>query len=406
MQRLTLLGQRLAATIHSSIAVEQTAGLLLQALSPEGILILTVDPKTGRSSVLYEHHYGERRSDDPLVKLVIQQGARVLPDVTGDAVRELGIEVGERVGSWVGAPIPAAGQNVGAISVTSRTPGRFGDWHRDFVGAVAAQLGIALQNMRLLQLLSNGKREWEQTVDAIGQAFCVLDRSGKIRRANRSFSALVDVPVTALAGHPWTGVLPKEWTEPIAQLLAQRPGPAQRDTRLGERVFAVSVLALPGPDQLSVVVFEDQTEKRRLQEQLIQSEKMSAIGQLIAGVAHDLNNPLASVVGFADYLMEGIEETPDKIRQPLAAIRQEAERAANIVRNLLSFARKQEEQRRVQAIGPVLEATLQLLNNQLMSQKVTAHLELEEGLPPVEIDANHMQQVFVNLLNNAAQAIA
>ena len=86
------------------------------------------------------------------------------------------------------------------------------------------------------------------------------------------------------------------------------------------------------------VLFDDVTEKRRLQEQLVQSEKMSAIGQLIAGVAHDLNNPLASVVGFSDFLAESAQ-VPASLAEPLRVIRQEAERAATIVRNLLSFAR-------------------------------------------------------------------
>src|SRR2546425_13070581 len=127
---------------------------------------------------------------------------------------------------------------------------------------------------------------------------------------------------------------------------------------------------------------EDQTEKRRLQEQLIQSEKMSAIGHLIAGVAHDLNNPLASVVGFSDFLAEA-GEVPPRLAEPLQVIRQEAERAATIVKNLLSFARRQEGERRRQAIKPILESTLQLLANHLMARRVAATLRVEPDLPEV-----------------------
>ena len=120
-----------------------------------------------------------------------------------------------------------------------------------------------------------------------------------------------------------------------------------------------------------VLLFDDQTERRRLQDQLIQSEKMSAIGQLIAGIAHDLNNPLASVVGFADFLGE-VPNVPPALREPLTVIREEAERASNIVKNLLSFARKQEHQRRPTALRPLLDATFVLLRNQLMAQRVEA----------------------------------
>jgi two-component system NtrC family sensor kinase len=154
-----------------------------------------------------------------------------------------------------------------------------------------------------------------------------------------------------------------------------------------------------------VLLFDDQTERRRLQDQLIQSEKMSAIGQLIAGIAHDLNNPLASVVGFADYLVE-VPNVPPALREPLTVIQEEAERASNIVKNLLSFARKQEHQRRPTALKPLLDATFLLLRNNLMAHRVEASLEVEPDLPMPDIDPNQIQQVFVNLINNAAQAIA
>ena len=161
-------------------------------------------------------------------------------------------------------------------------------------------------------------------------------------------------------------------------------------------------MAEPGA---AVLVFEDQTDRRRLQEQLIQSEKMSAIGQLIAGVAHDLNNPLASVVGFSDFLAEAAE-IPASFAEPLQVIRQEAERAATIVKNLLSFARTQEGERKLQPLRPILESTLVLLRNQLMAHKVEATLEVEPELPEVEVNANQIKQVFVNVINNACQAIA
>jgi two-component system NtrC family sensor kinase len=166
------------------------------------------------------------------------------------------------------------------------------------------------------------------------------------------------------------------------------------------------VVPISSTDRSTVVLlFDDQTERRRLQDQLIQSEKMSAIGQLIAGIAHDLNNPLASVVGFADYLTE-VPSVPPALREPLSVIQEEAERASNIVKNLLSFARKQEHQRRPTPLKPLLDATFLLLRNQLMAHRVDAVLEVEPDLPVPDIDPNQIQQVFVNLINNAAQAIA
>jgi two-component system, NtrC family, sensor kinase len=132
---------------------------------------------------------------------------------------------------------------------------------------------------------------------------------------------------------------------------------------------------------------------------------MSAIGQLIAGIAHDLNNPLASVLGFADFLIE-VPNVPASIREPLTVIQEEADRASGIVRNLLGFARKQDHQRRPTALKPLFDATFVLLRNQLMAQRVEAMIEVEPDLPMPDVDPNQIQQVFVNLINNAAQAIA
>jgi len=225
-----------------------------------------------------------------------------------------------------------------------------------------------------------------------------------VRRANRMFAELIKLPVTALPGRPWLTLVPPSWVDQVARLLGPEGAAAPVEVRSGERTLLVTAIPAGEPGAI-VLLFEDQSEKRRLQDQLLQSEKMSAIGQLIAGVAHDLNNPLASVVGFSDLLGEAAD-VPPRLAEPLAVIRQEAERASAIVRNLLSFARRQEGERQLQSIRPILESTHQLLKNQLLAARIELTLAFEPGLPEVEVHANQIKQVFVNIINNAAQAIA
>src|SRR2546428_3608901 len=312
--------------------------------------------------------------------------------------------------SWLGAPMVAVTRTIGAVALEGNRKNAFDDGALMFTRAVLAQAGIALENARLVELLSSGKREWEQTVDAFNQAICYVDPQGTVRRANRVFADLIRLPVTALPGRAWLTLLPPPWIEPVARLLNSGPTPTSEgagnpvEVRAGERTLIATSIPTSGPGA-AVLLFEDQTEKRRLQEQLLQSEKMSAIGQLIAGVAHDLNNPLASVVGFSDLLGEAAD-VPPRLAEPLAVIRQEAERASAIVRNLLSFARRQEGERHLQSIRPLLESTHQLLENQLLPADIELTLEFEPGLPEVEVHANQIKQVFVNIINNAAQAIA
>jgi two-component system NtrC family sensor kinase len=274
------------------------------------------------------------------------------------------------------------------------------------LAAVAAQVALALQNAQLFSLLSAGKRDWEQMADAITQAVCILDGRGIVRRANRPFAALVGMPVTALPGRPWLTLFPPGWAEPLARTLADpgRSGPTE--IRQERRIYSAAALKLTGEtDGSTVLLVEDHTETRRLQEHLVQSEKLTAIGQLIAGVAHELNNPLASVLGFADFLVEA-GDTPPKLAEPLRVIQQEAQRAASIVKNLLTFARRQERERQRLPVGTILERTVALLKNQVMGLHVEMALALDAGLPEIDGHPNQLQQVFLNLANNAAQAIA
>src|SRR6266516_1696879 len=405
LARLTTLAQELAGAFRPATVIELVALALAELLKPDRLSVILLDAESNRLAVTYDTHAVPARTDDPLLQLALRRGPLAFPKDVREEVRRRGADLPSDApspGSWLGAPLVAAGRAMGAVSLSSDRPGALGKAELTLVSAVLAQAAIALENARLVELLSSAKREWEKTVDAISQAICIVDAHGTVRRANRVFADLIQTAVTAIPGRPWIGLLPPAWSDPVARAIAE-PSASTAEIRAGERVLLLTAIPMAESGS-AVLVFEDQTERRRLQEQLIQSEKMSAIGQLIAGVAHDLNNPLASVVGFSDFLAE--TGVPASLEEPLQVIRQEAERAATIVKNLLSFARSQEGERARQPIQQLLESTLVLLRNQLMAHKVEATLDVEPGLPEVEVDANQIKQVFVNLINNACQAIA
>src|SRR6266576_1388865 len=379
LARLTTLAQELAGAFRPATVIELVALALAELLKPDRLSVILLDAESNRLAVTYDTHAVPARTDDPLLQLALRRGPLALPKDVREEVRRRG------------ADLP------------SDAPGALGKAELTLVSAVLAQAAIALENARLVELLSSAKREWEKTVDAISQAICIVDAHGTVRRANRVFADLIQTAVTAIPGRPWLGLLPPAWSDPVARAIAE-PSASTAEIRAGERVLLLTAIPMAEPGS-AVLVFEDQTDRRRLQEQLIQSEKMSAIGQLIAGVAHDLNNPLASVVGFSDFLAEA-SDVPASLQEPLQVIRQEAERAATIVKNLLSFARSQEGERIRQPIRTLLDSTLALLRNQLMAHKVEATVEVEPGLPDVEVNANQIKQVFVNVINNACQAIA
>ncbi len=405
LTRLTALSQELAGAFRPATIVEIVARVLTEQLAPGRLSVMLLDVDTNRLVVTYHNGPRPATTDEPLLQLALRRGPLVFPDHVTARAAELNVTVEKPIpASWLGVPIVAVSRTIGAVAMEGDRKNALDDGALMFARAVVAQAGIALENARLVELLSSGKREWEQTVDAFNQAICFVDPQGAVRRANRMFAELIKLPVTALPGRPWLTLVPPSWVDQVARLLGPEGAAAPVEVRSGERTLLVTAIPAGEPGAI-VLVFEDQSEKRRLQDQLLQSEKMSAIGQLIAGVAHDLNNPLASVVGFSDLLGEAAD-VPPRLAEPLAVIRQEAERASAIVRNLLSFARRQEGERQLQSIRPILESTHQLLKNQLLAAHIELTLTFEPGLPEVEVHANQIKQVFVNIINNAAQAIA
>lgn len=391
LAHLTALGRALSGAIRPDSIAGHAADTLQGLFAPAAVCVLL--EQTPGSPLAVAAARG-----DPSVTLsapFLEECQRARQSVRGTRPPRLG------------APLLAAGHVVGVLVVEGAADTAYGIADEQVLAAVAAQVSLALQNSRLLTLLSLGKNEWEQMVDAVGAAVCIVDRHGTVHRANRSFAALVDTPVTALAGRSWRVLLPEAWRDPVGRLLGATGGPPC-ELRDEHRVFVATTINLGNDDpeaRAVALVLDDHTERRRLQDQLIQSEKMSAVGQLISGVAHELNNPLASVLGFADYLIEN-SEIPPALAEPLKVIQQEAQRAAGIVKNLLTFGRKQDQERRPLAVGEVIERTAALLKNQLVQKKAELVVEIAEGLPEVQGSMNQLQQVFVNLINNAAQAIA
>jgi len=153
-----------------------------------------------------------------------------------------------------------------------------------------------------------------------------------------------------------------------------------------------------------VISGRDITEVKRLEEQLIQAEKLAAMGQMLAGVAHELNNPLTAILGASELVRErpGVDETT---RKQLEMTHRQARRAARIVQNLLEFSRPASPQKKALDLNAVVERTLQLHEHALRRNAIEVDFRPCPAVPVVVGDASQLIQVFLNLLNNAEQAI-
>ena len=171
--------------------------------------------------------------------------------------------------------------------------------------------------------------------------------------------------------------------------------------------FSVNLSPISGEDgKVSniVVVMTDVTDSAMLRSKLVHAEKMAAVGQLVSGVAHEVNNPLTAILGFTDLLMEN-PEIPESARRDLRVILQEAQRTKQIVQNLLSFARQTPPQRQPVPLNSILQRTVHLRSYDFISHGIQVVERLDESLPTVIGDSHQLQQVFLNILNNAYDAV-
>ncbi|GAB4489614.1 MAG: hypothetical protein OHK006_21480 [Thermodesulfovibrionales bacterium] len=150
--------------------------------------------------------------------------------------------------------------------------------------------------------------------------------------------------------------------------------------------------------------YRDMTEKKRLQEQLFQSQKMESIGVLVGGIAHDFNNMLGAILGHAELLHDS-DLLGEKERQRITIIESSARRATHLIARLLSFARQKTIEKQIVNVNSVIKDTIDLLERIIAKKNISVITELDYGIPPVEGDANQLEQVVMNLMVNAMDAM-
>lgn len=266
----------------------------------------------------------------------------------------------------------------------------------------------------LVKVISRGKHMWQSTFDAITMPVQIVNASYMIERANVSVAHVSGGSITNYVGKKCYEVFagrntPCEACPLEATLKTRQPLQSSLKNNIHEREFEATAYPYesfePGSEQQVIVSYRDITEEKRLQAQVVQQEKMAAIGMLAGGVAHEINNPLGGVLAFTQLLLKDVK-TESPLRADLEEIERAAQRCRRIVADLLDFSRMEKvRERRPVDLAPLIEKVLPFINREMRSLNVDFSLEAKAPVPQVFAEPNRLQQVFLNLMTNACHAM-
>jgi two-component system NtrC family sensor kinase len=447
------LEQRVADRTRNLQTAAEVARATTSVLEPDKLLHQTVDLVRDRFDLYYvglflldeERRFAVLRAGtgEAGQKMLAQghrleiDGDSVIGQCTSKAEACIALDVGEEAvrfdspllpetRSEMALPLRARGEIIGALDVQSREPEAFSDQDVAVLQTLADQVATAISNARLYDQAQKEIIERKQAEEEIRQlkefnegivqgmeeGIMIENAEGYITFVNPKMAELLGYTEQELVGKHWSEIIAPSCLSQVEKESNKRlEGISSRyETALlhkdGNQVpglISARPLFKDGEYVGTLGVFTDLTEIKGMQQQLIQAGKLAAIGQLVAGVAHELNNPLASVVGYSELLLRA--ECSDEIKRDLERINRQGVRAARIVENLLTFARRREPRKKSINLNDVVERSLELQGHQLELDRISIVKELDEALPPAMADPFQMQQVFMNIIGNAHQAL-
>jgi two-component system NtrC family sensor kinase len=314
-------------------------------------------------------------------------------------------------------PVQRGGERIGAVTIASTRRDAFTGLQLERVEAMSDLLSVALANAELFETMRQAEWRFRTLFRAAPDAvLTVLQATGRVREANDAVRDVFGLDPHQVVGRTLAELVAEGDRPALQQILdaAFAGAPARAEVQAvhpdrpdaPRRFVALAASRLPEADPPSaLLVGRDMTHEREMHARLMESDRLAAVGELVAGVAHEVNNPLSSISAFAQLLLRDDALTAQQ-RESIEVIRAETTRASQVVKDLLAFARRSEPQRAPLDLNAVVTRSLRMRQYQFDETGVRVETELSDDLPVVMGDARQLQQVCLNLLTNAIQAMS
>ncbi len=449
-ERLRVLHE-IDEAILSAYSMAQTAEAVVQRIprliSCERASVGTYDPETHELSLLAIHSCRDQPdpatdwresvdpASDPVLKKLMAGERCVVEDPQTVSVSSPWIErlQAEAARVLISEPIMIHGDFAGMVSVSRREPDLLLSDQMDVLRELATRLGIAWEQARLHEELQRYAGELEQLVqqrtadletsearfrtifEEAGIGIALADAGGRLKATNPALRRMLRHSKEELSGRclfdflGGVGDAERELLRKVAE--RERSEHTEQLPYLlgdGERGYANLTLSFlrrkGGRSPLILVLMEDVTDRERAHEMLVEAERMAAMGRMGTSLAHEINNPLQSVIGCLGLAAELQEEGSDSL-ELLDVACEELLRAANIVRRMRDITRPGDGRRERANVGKLIETTVTVTDNKAKSQDVVVEWEGKDSLPQVPMVRDRIQQVVLNLVLNAIEAM-
>jgi two-component system NtrC family sensor kinase len=304
---------------------------------------------------------------------------------------------------------------LGVFNLDSTEKENYSDKDLRILLPAAKHISIALENALLFEEISREKREWEKTFDAITDMVWIEDGSQRVIRANQTLLAKTGLSSLAISGEKCGEILDRigiSSNDCLCSDTVRAERPSFREVRgTGGSIFhfwGYPLMDEEGRLYAIVHYLKDVTSQKRIEQQLVRSERLASLGTLVAGIAHEINNPLGIIAGYSEALIERAKEKSllnvqafEDFPEYLGTIHQEIFRCKDILRSLLDFARPSCGTFRQIDINELIKEVLLLVNHRATRLSHNITVRLNRDLPKISADPGSLRQLFMNIIINS-----